>query len=134
MLDEVVDTNPIEEVVEAPFEPFVMVGDERIEIKKLSASKVAVVSNIFAELLINGNKKLREYKAADNMAFIVGVLAALDEKNLVRLAACLIERDVEFARENFELGWVLEALGIQVQVSNLRAVITNFTSLLSRLQ
>lgn len=139
MIDNVVDENTVDQeqpVVEekATFSTFVSVADEHIEIKKLTASKVATISNIFGELLIKGNKKLKEFRATDNMAFIVGVLAALDEGSLVRLASCLIERDEDFARNNFDLSWVLSALAIQMQVSNLKAVIQNFTSLLSQLQ
>lgn len=136
MSDELIDQVEVQEEVKEVLPPdyTVVVGDERIEIKKLTASKVATVSNIMGELLINGNRKLREFKATSDMAFFVGVLAALNENELVRLAAALIERDEQFVRDNFDLGWVLDALGKQMQVSNLRAVVANFTSLLSQLQ
>lgn len=130
---ETVVQDDVEATVE--FTPFIEVGGEQIEIKKLSAYKVASVSNILAEWLLKGNRKLNEFKyGSNNMAFVVGMLAALDEESLVRFASTLIERDVEFVKEHFDLAWVLNALAIQMQVSNLRAVITNFTYALSQIQ
>ena len=86
----------------------------RYELTKMRARQVATISNIFGEMLIAGDKKLKDFKVSGDINFIVGVLAALDD--------------------NFDLVWVTEALGKQLKISNLRGVLINFTSISTQIQ
>lgn len=103
-------------------------------VKPLHAKKVARIANLFAISMISGNKKLKELKAPDTTNIVLGVLAALTDTDLVKLAAILVDVEESFADENFDLLWVTDALAKQIAVSNLKAVVENFTSLLSQIQ
>jgi hypothetical protein len=106
----------------------------RYELTKMRARQVATISNIFGEMLIAGDKKLKDFKVSGDINFIVGVLAALDERSLIRLGAALIGKDEKFVEDNFDLVWVTEALGKQLKISNLRGVLINFTSISTQIQ
>lgn len=112
----------------------VIIEGVRHELSKLRARQVATISNIFGEMLIAGDKKLKDFKVSGDLNFIVGVLAALDERSLIKLAAALIGKDEKFAEDNFDLVWVTEALGKQLKLSNLRGVLINFTSISTQIQ
>lgn len=125
----------VEETVEtqAPSD-MVNIGGIFYQVKPLHARKVSRIANLFAISLINGNKKLRDLKAPDTTNIVLGVLASLTESDLIKLAALLVDVEEKFAEDNFDLLWVTDALAKQIAVSNLKAVVENFTSLLSQIQ
>lgn len=129
--NQVTENTVVEDTIPADM---VEVNGQRYQVKKLHAKKIARIANLFANSLIKGNKQLRDMKAPDSTNILLGVLAALTEDDLVRLAAVLIDSDEQFASDNFDLLWVTDALAKQIAISNLRAVVENFTSLLSQIQ
>lgn len=126
----------VAEKVEKVFTPFIEIEGTQYQVKKLHAFKVAKIANLFANLILGGNRKLRELKLNDlgGNSALFAILAILSEEDLVSLAALLIDVDPQFAKENFDLVWVTEALGKQIQISNLKAIVENFTSIASQIQ
>ena len=112
----------------------VIIAGEEYEVGSLNAKKVAAISNLIGGLIIRGKLQLNDLKAAANTNLALGILAALQEEDLVKFSAILVNCEPEFARENFDLIWVTEALKIQMEETDLQAVITNFTALLTQLQ
>lgn len=112
----------------------IMIGEERVELKKMNAAQVAKFANIIGESLISSNKKLKELKASDNTGLALGILASIDERALVRLGSCLTGKDEAFVAEQFDLAWVMEALMKQLMLSNIRGILRNFTLLSSQIQ
>lgn len=129
-----IEQEVVETVVTSPFINYVTVNGADYEVKPLHAKKVARIANLFATSMIKGNKKLKEMKAPDTTNIALGVLASLDENDLVKLASVLIDVDEKFADDNFDLLWVTDALGKQIAISNLKGVVENFTALLSQIQ
>ena len=127
MTEEKVNTTPDEN------KTFITIKGTKFEISPLDAKKTIFIANTFGKLLISGKVKLNEFKGLTGGDLPFAILATLDETTLVSLAATLIGSDEKFAEENFELGWVTEALLVQVQVSDLDAVIRNFTALFTQL-
>lgn len=121
------------EVQEDVFTTVVKIGDEEFEITPLNAKKTTYIANMFGRLLLAGKMKLKDFSGLKGNDLPFAILAAVDEEMLVGLAATLIGSDVEFARENFELEWVMEALVVQTRVSNLDTVIRNFTLLVTQI-
>lgn len=122
-----------EVVAEDVFTTVVKIGENEFEITPLNAKKTAYIANLFGKLLLAGKMKLKDFSGLRGNDLPFAILAAVDENMLVGLAAVLIGSDEEFARENFELEWVMEALVIQTRVSNLDTVIRNFTVLVSQI-
>lgn len=106
------------------------IGGKTFEITAMRAAQITRFANILGRVTMGGRKVLRD-AAGDPGDFIWAVLAAIDEKSLVDLAALLIGSDTEFAKDNFSLNWVVEALMIQIRVSEIGATIRNFSKLSS---
>jgi len=112
---------------------FVVIGGKEFEITPLNAKKTTFVMNTLGRLLIGGRIKLKEFKGLEAKDLPIAILTAVDEQTLVALAAVVVGCDEDYARDNFNLSWVLEALAIQVQVGELDKVIRNFTLLVSQI-
>lgn len=111
----------------------VTIAGQEFKIRALSAAKTAGISNIVGKLLLMGKLKLKEFKTLDANDLPTAILFALDEDLLIRFAGLLIGADDEFVRENFDLAWVIEALAIQVRISDLESIARNFSSLVSQI-
>lgn len=110
----------------------VEVNGTQFELKPMKAAQIAALSNIIGRLTLDGRKLLKDIgPGGDATDFIWGLLAAVTEKELVKLAALVIGSDETFAAENFDLVWVTEALATQIEISNIGKIITNFTRLSS---
>lgn len=110
----------------------VMVGEQEIVIGKPTPAQVAGIVKIVAELNIGARQTLAAIEKPSEMDYVMALLANLDEKSLINLAALSIGSDKKFATENFDIGWVIPALTILIRKSNIVSVITNFTSMLSQ--
>ena len=132
MSDELNATNVEEEEIDT-LPNFVTIGDEEIIITPLTAKKTAFIMNVLGTLLMNGKMKLRELRNKDSSDLPFAILASVDEDTLIKLAATIVDRDVNFVKEHFELTWVFEALLVQTRVGELDKVIRNFTSLVSQI-
>lgn len=112
----------------------VMIAEQEYEVGPLNARKVAAISNLIGSLIVRGRVQLKDLKAAADTNLALGILAALQEDDLIKFSALLVNCDPEFAKENFDLIWVTDALRIQMEQTDFQAVIANFTALLSQLQ
>ena len=112
----------------------VMIGDQEFNVTKLDARKVATISKLIGNLIIRGRTTLNKLKAATEVNLVIGILAALEEDDLIQLSSVIAGCDPEYARENFDLVWVTEALNLQAQETDFRKIVENFTSLVSQIQ
>jgi hypothetical protein len=115
---------------------YVIIEDVQYPIKKLNAKKLVGISNMLGELVLGGRIKLNEFskklgKDPASNDIIFAILASLQEDMLIRFASILIDAETSFVQDNFDLGWVTDALIIQLRKSNLDKVIRNFTALAS---
>ena len=110
----------------------VFVNGEEFIITPLNATKTAFIANLFGRLLISGKLQLKQFKGLDPSDLPIAILSAVTSDMLIELAAVLINSDEEFARDNFDIVWVTDALRIQVENGGLDKVIRNFTSIVSQ--
>lgn len=106
----------------------ITINETEHNIKKLSAHQVATIANILGKLSVEGRKAVKSLGGGSNEQFIWGVLASVSGEDLIRFAAALIGSDTKFAEENFDIGWVVEAVMVQMELSNINSLLTNFTS------
>jgi hypothetical protein len=111
-----------------------MIAGESFEISQLNAKKVATISRMVGKMIISGRTTLKELKAVTDTNLVVGILASLQEEDLIELSAVIVGCDKEFARENFNLVWVSEALAAQSENADIKKIIENFTQLVSQIQ
>lgn len=108
-------------------EKTITVNDSQLALKKMSANNVATIANILGRLSVEGRKAVKSMGGGTDQ-FIWGVLATVSGEDLVKFAAALIGSDLKFAEDNFDIGWVVEAVMAQMELSNINALLTNFTS------
>lgn len=108
----------------------VNVNGTEFVIKTASASQVAGIGRIIAKIGRPARKAIAE--SGDQIEVLFAILAALDEETLVEFAALLIGSDKEFARENFDLRWVVEAFGAFIEETDVVGIVQNFTSMFSQ--
>lgn len=111
----------------------VEINGQEFVITPLNAKKTAYIANLFGQLLLKGKLKAKEFKDIDGSALPFAILASVDEKMLITLAAAIIGCDEKFAEENFDLDWIMQALVVQTRVSKLDSVIRNFTALVTQI-
>lgn len=111
----------------------VEVAGQTFEVDKAAPSQIAGIAKLIAGIYLRGKKEVSKLGLSSDASDLVwGVLSVLDEEDLIRLAALVIGSDEEFARENFDLVWVSDALASLIEETDLGAVIANFTRIVSR--
>ncbi len=110
----------------------VLINNTDYEVLPLKPKQLATLANIVGKITRDAQKELKASGGGSGMDFIFALLAVLNEDELVKLAALLIGSDEAFAKEYFALDWVTEALAVQLEQSNISAVIKNFTRLSSQ--
>jgi len=113
----------------------IVVGEQEFDVSKAGPMQIAGIARLIARLNLKGRDVLnKEFQAAadDPSSFVWAMLAALDEEDLIDLAALVIGADREFAAEHFDLGWVIEGLAVMIEETDLAGVVANFTRIVSR--
>jgi len=112
----------------------VNVGGTEYAIKTADAKQIAGIAKMFSQIGIESKKALAGVDGEDYLSIIVAMVGAITEDQLIDLAAISIGVDREFAKENFDLLWVTEALAVLMEETNLAGVVKNFTRIFSRFQ
>jgi hypothetical protein len=112
-------------------ETVVVIDGTEYKIGKPTAAQVSGIVRAFARLQLKARGEIRGLKDATDFDYIMAFLAHLEEDMLIELAALSIGVDKKFAKENFDLIWVTQALSALIKNANLGDVISNFTSMLS---
>lgn len=109
----------------------IQVGDREVVIERVTPAQVAGVLRILSRLSFDARTKMSKLDAATDNDLLWAFLGAITEEDLIELAALSIGSDKQFAEENFDLEWVLIALGALIKKANIGTAITNFMSALS---
>lgn len=113
----------------------VVVNGNSFEVGRATPAQIAGIAKLISSITIDARKNIvRAGLDGSGEAVLWAVLGELDEERLVSLAALVLGSDKEFARENFDLVWVTEALALIIEQSNLSAVIGNFTRIFTLAQ
>lgn len=113
----------------------VVVNGTTFEVGRATPAQVAGIAKLISSVSIDARKNIVKSGLDGNGdAVMWAVLGELDEERLVGLAALVIGSDKEFARENFDLIWVTEALALIIEETNLSRVIGNFTRIFTLAQ
>lgn len=113
----------------------VVVNGTSFEVGRATPAQVAGIAKLISSVSMDARKNIvKSGLEGSNDAVIWAVLGELDEDRLVGLAALVLGSDEEFARENFDLVWVTEALALVVEETNLSKVIGNFTRIFTLAQ
>lgn len=103
------------------------------EIKKMNPHQIATIANILGKLSVDGKKTLKNLNVP-NEQFFWGILAVVTGDDLINFSAAIWGCDKKFAEDNFDVSALLEAVSIQMQLSNINGLISNFTSSSSPIQ
>lgn len=107
----------------------IKINDNDYEVKKLTPNGIATIANILGRLSVDGRKYLSQNGSKNSTdSFMWGVLAVVTGNDLINFASALIAAPIAFVEENFDLGWIMEAFKIQMELSNINGILTNFTS------
>jgi len=112
----------------------VIVNDQEFSVGKASAAQVSGIARILSRIGSAAGKGAQDLSDGDYLSVIAAIVGAVDEDELVSLAALCIGSDEKFAKDNFDLVWVTEALAVLIEETNLDAVIKNFMRIASRFQ
>lgn len=110
----------------------VVVGGQEFVIDRVSAAQVAGVLRIVSRLSLGARKDLAALEEPGDNDFLWAVLGNVTESDLINLAALSIGCDKKFAEENFDLNWVILAIGALLRNANIGAAVANFTSALAQ--
>jgi len=99
-----------------------------------NAAQISGIAKILSRIGAAAGSGAKDLEDGDYLSVIAAVIGAIEEDQLVNLAALCIGSDREFAEENFDLVWVSEALAILVEETDLSAVVKNFMRIASRFQ
>lgn len=105
----------------------ITIGDAKYLLKKMQPQQIATVANILGRLSVDGRKYLTTsgIKNADN--FMWGILAVVTGDDLVKFASAIIGAPTDYVTENFDVAWVIAAIQKQMELSNINALLANFT-------
>jgi hypothetical protein len=110
----------------------VVVNGVEYKIKTAGPAQITGIARIISQVGIAAKRNLVGMEDGDNLSIIASLIGSITEEQLVELAALCIGSDKEFAKENFDLVWVTEAMAVLMEETNLSAVIKNFTRIASR--
>jgi len=110
----------------------VVVGGQDFVIDRVSAAQVAGVLRIVSRLSLGARKELAALDEPGDGDFLWAVLGNVTENDLISLASLSIGCDRQFAEENFDLNWVIVAVGALLRNANIGAAVANFTSALAQ--
>jgi hypothetical protein len=106
----------------------VVVGGKKYRVGQLDAKTIAGIANLIGKKQFDGRKIVESMKLTPQPSdFLWGILSSLEEDDLIILASLLIDADRAYVKENFNIGWVSEALAIAFERSDLPIVIKNFS-------
>lgn len=106
----------------------VVINEKDYTVGKMTPKNIATIANILGRLSVDGRKYLVASNQKNQDSVIWGILAVVTGDDLVNFAAALIGSPKEFAEDNFDIGWLIEAIKIQMELSNINTLLTNFTS------
>lgn len=106
----------------------IVINEKDYTVMKMSPKNIAVIANILGKLSVEGRKFLTSGGLKNQDSVIWGILAVVSGDDLVNFAAALIGAPKEFTEENFDIGWLIEAIKIQMEFSHINTLLTNFTS------
>jgi len=112
----------------------ITVGEEEFVIAKANAAQVSGIAKILSRIGASAGKSAGDLADGDYLSVIAAIIGSVSEEELIELAALCIGSDKAFAKENFDLVWVSEALVILIEETNLSAVVRNFMRIASLLQ
>lgn len=104
----------------------IKINDLSYELKKMNPHQIATVANILGKLNVDGKKMLKTL-GSPNEQFFWGIMAAVTGNDLIKFTAAIWGCDEKFAETNFDIAALIESIKIQMEMSKINGLITNFT-------
>lgn len=112
----------------------IVVNGQKFTVGRPTASQVSGIAKILSKINIEARKKVVKAGIEESGgAALWALLGELDEATLIEFAALAVGCDKEFARENFDLVWVTEAVALMVEQANFAQVLANFTRIFTQM-
>ena len=106
----------------------IQINGENFQLKKMSPAAIATIANILGRLSVDGRKYLTTNGLKNTDSFVWGILAVVSGDDLIKFASALTGAPIDYVTENFDVGWVIQAVEGQIELSNINALLRNFTS------